>query len=161
MHPRSSSPIASVLSNTALRRILAAVVVAAGGFVLLNLTFLSYALFHWLVRTGLRLGPESAPPAWVFVVFLAIIGLASVFVFRSGLPRLAKATFAVVPVAVVLAMVGISLNRWPPLVYAVGAVCVSGSLLYLRLTRQSWVYYYAILLVALGLAIFTLAGGDI
>lgn len=108
--------------------------------------------------------PEAAPqglPIIRHVVFLVIIGLISWFVFRSRLPKIAKATYMAVPTAVVLVTVGILLYPWPVLPYLVGAVLTISVLFYFYRTKRPWLYYYNVVLVALVLMIFTLTGGEI
>jgi hypothetical protein len=93
--------------------------------------------------------------------FVVIIGIISWIVFRSGLRVLYKAIYMTVPVAVVLATVGIFLYRWPIVSYSVGSLLCIGALCYLYRTKQPWLYYYTVILVGITLAIFTLLGGEI
>lgn len=151
-------------ANAWTKNILQAMLVAAVGFVLLNITFLLYFLVFQLFDVFAP-GNTGPMPAWIpvtrAVVFLAIIALISWFVFRSKLPVIFKATFVTVPTAVVLAFIGIIFFSWPLITYLTGAVLVASVLVYFYRTRQPWLYYYSVILVAVTMAIFTLTGGEI
>jgi hypothetical protein len=100
------------------------------------------------------------PPA-KHVMFVVIIGLISWPILRSKLGTLYKAIYLTVPLAVILVTIGMFLYRWPVVVYLVGGFITIGILYYLYRTRQPWLYYYTVVLVALTLMIFTLLGGEI
>ena len=150
-----------------MRDALSAAVVAGCGFALLGITFVLDFLFHSLVdligRFFVSPGSDLAVP-WFptakHIAFLAVIVMISLPILRSRLGEIYKAVFLMVPVAVFLATIGILLYRWQPFPYMVGAVFVLGTLAYLYRTRQSWLYHYAVIVVATSLMIFTLAGGD-
>ena len=150
-----------------MRDALSAAVVAGCGFALLGITFVLDFLFNNVVD---RIGQFFVSPGSDLVVpwfptakhvaFLAVIGMISLPILRSRIGEIYKAIFLTVPVAVALVTIGILLYRWQPFPYLVGAVFVFGTLAYLYRTRQSWLYYYAVIVVATSLMIFTLAGGD-
>jgi hypothetical protein len=146
------------------KNILSAFFVAVIGFILLNLAFLFYALVFQFINIFIPRNPESAPQGLLIirhVVFLIIIGLISWFVFRSKLPKLAKATYLTVPTAVVLVTIGIFLWPSPVLPYLLGGLLTIIVLFYFYRTHKSWLYYYSVILVSILLMVFTLAGGEI
>jgi ABC-type branched-subunit amino acid transport system permease subunit len=154
-----------MLGNPGVRKILSALVVAAAGYVLLNLTFLFYWAVSLLLRLVLNPGniPEECP--WFmpvsFAVTTAIIGLVSWLVFRSRLATLIKAIYMTVPTAVVMVIIGIALYRWPAIPYVVDGLLTMVVLHIFYRTRQPWLYFYSVILVAVTLMIFTLLGGEI
>ncbi len=91
-------------------------------------------------------------------MFVVIIGLISWPIFRSKLGLLYKAIYMTVPLAVVFATIGILLYHWPVLPYLVGGLFAIGVLFYLYRTKQPWLYFYTVILVALSLMILTLLG---
>ncbi len=154
--------------NKLLKNILFAAVIAVGGFILLNLTFIFDALFQnsirALVKLFIPLNPEMDLywfPPLMHGSFVIIIALISWFVFKSKLKLLYKAIYMAVPVAVVLVTVGMFLNHWPIISYSLGGLLCLGTLYYFYRTKQPWLYYYTVILVGLTLAIFTLLGGEI
>jgi hypothetical protein len=154
----------SGLKNPLVKNILSALAVAVFGFILLNLTFLFYALVFQVFQFFIR-GNIEPLPGWVpitrFGVFLIIIGLISWLIFRLKIRTLFKAIYMTVPTAVVLVIIGIAFNAWPVMVYIVGGLITLGVLIYFYLTRKPWLYFYSIILVALTLMIYTLLGGEI
>ena len=154
--------------NPHVKNILSAVAVAGFGFVLLGLTFLLDFLFQSMVDGVIRLfTPADFNMAWYWfpptkhAMFVVVIGLISWPIFRSKLSTLHKAIYMTVPLAVVFATIGIFLYRWPLAPYLVGGLFAIGVLFYLYRTKKPWLYYYTVILVALSLMIFTLAGGEI
>jgi cation transport ATPase len=157
-----------LLKNPVVKNILSALAVAIFGFILLNLTFLFDALFQSLIDGIVRIfTPVDFNMSWQWfppikhAMFVVVILLISWFVFRSKLKVLYKAIYMTVPVAVVLATVGIFLYQWQIVSYSVGSLLCIGTLYYFYRTKQPWLYYYAVVLVGLALAIFTLTGGEI
>jgi hypothetical protein len=147
------------------KNILSALAVAAGGFVLLNLTFLFNFLVFQVIDFFMPRNPEVAPPRYFplarHALFLIIIALISWAVLRTRLRPLLKAIFMTVPAAVTLVTIGILLYPSPILPYLLGGVLTLGALLYFYLTKKPWLYYYSVVLVALALLVFTLMGGEI
>lgn len=157
-----------LFKNPIVKKILSALGVTVLGYMLLNLTFLFDFLFQSLIRGFVRLlipiNPEMNPfwfPPLMHGSFLIVIGLATFAVFRSKLSVFLKAVYLPVPVAVGLATLGIFLYPWPVAVYLLGALACLGVLYYFYRTRQPWLYYYAVILTSLTLAIFTFLGGEI
>ncbi len=154
--------------NPHVKNILSAVAVAGFGFVLLGLTFLFDFLFQSLVDGVIRLftpGDFNMACYWFpptkHAMFVVIIGLISWPIFRSKLGVLYKAIYMTVPLAVFFATIGIFLYHWPVVPYLVGGLFTIGVLFYFYRTKQPWLYYYTLILVALSLMIFALLGGEI
>jgi len=153
-----------MFKNPIAKNIFYAVVIAFFGFILLNLTI----LFDFLIQSaidqffpaGLNMTSRWYPPV-KHIIFVAIIALISWGVFKSRLGELYKATYSTVPVAVALVTTGMFLYRWPILAYGVSAVILGAIILYLNRTKKTWLYYYAVILVASVLLIMGLLGVDI
>lgn len=160
----------ALLKNPIVRKVAAALGLAGLGFVLLNLAFVLDAVFQGIIRLIVRLfapnaiGPNSSwfwlPPLMHFS-FAALIGLLTWLVLRSKLRAFFKATFLTVPMAVVLVTLGMFLGRWPYISYPLGIILVAGVLCLFHRAKQPWLYYYAVILTSLTLAVFTLTGGEI
>lgn len=157
-----------MIKNPKVKIILSALAVAIFGFILLNLTFIFDAIYQNAARgfVGLFISVNHDMKLYWYPLlmhgsFVIVIGLISWLIFRSKLDTLYKAIYMTVPVAVVLATVGIFLYRWQIVSYSVGSLLCIGTLYYFYRTKQPWLYYYAVVLVGLTLAIFTLLGGEI
>jgi len=154
-----------MFGNRRVRNILKALVIAGAGFILLNLTFLFFYAVSLLLELILIQGSTPRESQWFmpvsFAVSTAIIGLVSWLVFRSRLLILVKATYMTVPTAVALVIIGIAFYRWPVVPYLVNGALTVGILFVFYRTRQPWLYYYSVILVALTLLIYTLLGGEI
>jgi len=157
-----------MIKNPILKNVLTALLVAVLGFILLNLTFVFDALYQGLVRAIIRpFSPEDIemsvkwyPPLlhWSFVV---VIGIISWFVFKSKISTFWKAVYLCVPVAVVMATIGLSLADWPIVVYAL-SVLFSGSFLYYFITnKKPWLYSFSVIFVSLALLLMMLTGVEI
>lgn len=150
------------------KNILSVLAVAVFGLILLNLTFIFDALYQGVIRGIVQLFIPLTPDTNIFWLpglfhgsFVVVIGIISLFVFKSKLKVLYKAIYMTVPVAVVLATVGIFFYQWPIIPYLLGTLIVIGTLYYFYRTKQPWLYYYTVILVSLALAIFSLSGGEI
>jgi len=137
-----------------MKKILSAIAVAAGGFVLLNLLFLFYALITNFI--GIFAPPDAAMRYFWFapaeyILFLVILGLISWFVFRSKLKTIYKAIFLVTPVAAVCAGFGILFYHWQAAVYSLSGLFAAGVLYYFYRKKYPWLYYYAFILVGLAM----------
>lgn len=151
-----------------IKNILSALAIAFFGLILLNLTFIFDALYQGIIRGIVNLfipfNPESRLYWLPFLFhgsFVIIIGLISWPIFKSKMRVLFKAIYLTVPVAVVLVTLGMFLNRWPIILYPLGSLlCIATLYLFYR-AKQSWLYYYTVILVSLTLTIFTLLGGEI
>jgi hypothetical protein len=151
------------------KNILSAIAVPVIGFLLLNLVFLFDFLFQTVVRRifaflSKNMDPGQIPfllPPSLHLLFAILILLISWFVLRSKLGTLAKAIYLTVPWAVVLATLGILLYQQPLILAVIGISLTFSILVYLYRTKQPWIYYYSVLLVAVSLSVFTLLGGEI
>lgn len=157
-----------MFKNPMVKNILSALAVAGFGFILLNFTFIFDFLLHSLVIGLIKLFIPINPmityywfPPMMHALFVVVIGLISWLIFRSKLGVLYKAIYMTVPSAVVFVTLGMFLYRWPVAAYSIGSLCGIGILFYFYRTKQPWLYYYSVILVALALAIFSLSGGEI
>ncbi len=154
--------------NNLAKNIFLALAVAFFVFLLLNITFIFYAAFQgviiWIFSLFILTEPEMEYywfPALMHGLFVVVIGLLSYVVFKSRIRVIYKAIYLTVPVAVVLASIGMFLSRWLVIVYSFGSLFCLCTLYYLYRKKLSWLYYYTVILVAIVLAIFTLSGGEI
>ncbi|MGV8171611.1 MAG: hypothetical protein ACP5OA_02860 [Candidatus Woesearchaeota archaeon] len=154
------------------KNILWILAVTVGGFILWSITFLLDALFQGVIRRFFGLltpsGPEMGAgygyiwfPAMMHFSFLILICLISWPIFKSRLGTLYKAIYSTVPLAVIFVTIGMFLYQWPVLVYIIGGLFGINILYYLYRTKQSWIYYFAVIFTGIILAIFTLLGGEI
>ncbi len=90
-----------------------------------------------------------------------ILAVLSWFIFRSKLATLYKAIYTTVPVATVLAFIGIYFDRSPVLIYSLGALFSLGVLAYLFLTKKSWLYYFSVIFISIALLLVILLGVEI
>ena len=124
------------------------------GFILLNLTFLFDAIYRGLLRgfvsIFIPLNPETNI-FWLPQLFhgsvIIIISIISWFVFKSNLKSFYKATYMTVPLAVVYATIGIFFYQWQLIVYLLGTLFSLFILYYLYKNKQSWIYYYTLILI--------------
>lgn len=160
----------SVFKNPTFKNILSALAVALFGMILLNITFLIDALFQSAIDFIMRLFIETDVDmniAWNWFpllkhgLFFIIVGCISFVVFRSKISVLYKAIFMTVPVALVLATIGMLFYRIPGVVYLLGGIFSLGSLYYCYRTKQPWLYYYTIILIALVMFITTISRTEI
>ena len=160
--------VKKLLKNKVIRDILSALAVAFFGFILLNLTFILDFIYQSLVAAAIRLFTPNDlfmevgwfPPV-MHASFVAIVGLISLFVFRSKLRVLYKAIYMTVPAAVALVTIGMALYRWPLLSFGIAGLLCIGTLLWFHRTKQPWLYYYTVILVGAVLSVFSLMGGEI
>lgn len=155
---------AKMLKNPYVKNVFPAGAVTVFGYILLNLAFLLYALI--INGIGFFLPADFAKTSsWYMPVMMTMISVGILvsywFVFRSGLGEIYKAILMTVPTAVVLVMVGISLYRWPPAAISLGGLLSIGVLYYFYRTKQPWLYYYAVNLVAAKLLIMNSLGVEI
>lgn len=151
----------AILNNPYVKNILSALAVSFFGFILWNLAFVLYALF---VKTVLIFTPVEVvhPSSWyMLLIFAVMLAILSWFVLKSTLPDLIKATWTTVPLVVVLVGIGILTYPNSLLSFGLSAAVVMLILLYLWLSKTSWIYFYATLFTTITLLIFTLSGGEI
>jgi hypothetical protein len=155
-------------SSTLLTSILQAIGVALIGFILLNLTFLLDFVFQSIADWIMRLFTSADTnmmwgwfPPVKHALFVILICTLSWFVLRSRLGEFYKATYMTVPIAVVLATIGILLHRNPLLALLTGVIFCIGVLFYLYRNKRHWLYTYALILVSLAMLLMMLFGVDI
>ncbi len=156
----------TILDDKRVRHVLAALAVAVFGFLLANVTFLLYFLFLNLI--GLAVPDRVVGdrgwrwfPILEHVLFLVVVVLVSWPILRSKLRTLFKAIYLTQPAAVVLVTIGIVLSRWPVAMYSLSALIVAAVFFYFRQAKVSWLYYYAVGLVAAALVVITTLGVEI
>ncbi len=157
-----------IVKNKHIKNILLAVAITFCGYVLLNLTFLFDFVYQSIIRGIVELFIPFDPNMqlyWYPIVmhgsFVVLIGIFSWVIFNSSLKDIYKATYLTVPTAVVLVTVGMFLYAWKILPYVVSSLLCISALYYFYRTKQSWMYYYAVIAVSVALAIFTATGGEI
>lgn len=145
--------------------IVALIVIPLVGYVLLLIAFLLTAIIRMGLARLFFMG-DSEPAAWMPRFFH--IGTALLFLLLSflvlrmkNLKPLYKATFSVVPTAVLLVYTGMFLYNWPTVVYIISGLIVISILLYLYKTKRSWMFYYAVGLVSITLLYMQINGIDI
>jgi len=145
----------NISKNKTFKNILSALTVAFFGFFLLNLTFIFDAFYQNAIRgiiaLSINLGPDTQLywfPPLMHISFVVIIGIISWFIFKSKLKTSYKATFMIVPLAVVLVTIGMFFYRWPIAVYSLGCLFSLGILYYLYHTKQPWLYYFTLILIS-------------
>ena len=155
------------IKNPFIKNILSALAVAIFGFILLNITFLFDYAFQSIVKFFIRLftptdyNMTSWYPPLMHLLFLVIIVLISWFVFHSRIKVLYKAIYMTVPLAVVLATIGMFLYRWPIIAYSLGTIFSVFVLYYFYKTKQSWLYYYTLVLVSFVMLLVIILGVEI
>lgn len=157
-----------MIKNPILKNILSVVAITFFGFVLLNLTFVLDFLFVTAITKLINLFTSidlAITYGWYPPVmqglFIITIGLVSWLVFRSKLGTFLKAAYLTIPTAIALATVGMSLYRWPVVVYSLSGLLVIITLYYFYRTKKPWLYWYAIIIVSFALLIMVLTGAEI
>lgn len=135
------------------------------GSILLNLTFMLAAGIFKFYDLIFNFNPEMGFSKGYFILrgvtLFVILAIISYYIFRSKLTDIYKAIWTTVPSAVVLVYIGISTYRWAWLSYTLGTIFTLGILFYLYKTKKSWLYYVAVLFVAIALLIMGITGTDI
>lgn len=155
-----------MFKNPWIRNILSGIAILVVGAILLNATFLFDFGFQSLLKfIFYRDADLMMTVAWLpglqHALFAVLIGMISWTIFRTKWPVLVKAVYLPVPVAVVMATVGIFLYQWPWLSYGLSGLLVIGSLYCFYRVKLSWHYYFGVIWVALALLIMALTGQDI
>jgi hypothetical protein len=158
----------ALIKNRIIKNIFSAVAVAIFGFILLNLAFLFDALFQGLIDGIIKIfTPVDINMAWHWfppikhLLFVVLIGIISLLIFKSKLRIFFKATYMIVPLAVVFVTIGMFLYRWPIAVYSLSILFTLSILYYFYCTKKPWLYYYALILIAFVLLIVSLLGVEI
>lgn len=158
----------NIFKNPIMKNVLSAIAVAGFGFILLNLAFLFDYLFQTLidriarlfVSANLNMSLYWYPPMKHFL-FLIVILLISIAVFRSKLWILLKAIYMTVPLAAIYVTIGIFFYQWPIIVYSLSGLFSLGVLYYFYRTKKPWLYFYTLILVGVVLLIGSLTGMEI
>jgi len=151
-----------------IKNVLLALAIAVLGFIFLTLTFVFDALFQSLIDGVIKLFTSvDINMVWYWfppikhVMFVVVIGIISWFIFRIKLSDFWKATYMIVPLAVVFATIGMFFYQWPVVVYLIGGLFGIGILYYLYKTKQPWLYYYALILIGITMLLVALLGIEI
>lgn len=137
------------------KNVLSLFVIVIGGFILFNVAFILAAFVINACISIMEISPDSAPPFIGKAIYLIIIANISLFVFKSKLSTLVKATYLTVPLMVVQVFIGIVLYEQSKfIIAAIAALMISAVILYMYKKKLSWQYYFATLYVAvLGICI--------
>ena len=135
---------------TWLKNVFSALAILVGGFVLFNIAFAGAALIINGTNRLLGMDEFTAPhPLGIFAVLL-ILGSVSWTILKSNLNSLLKATYATLPMMVVLAAIGIRFYEqplWIPM--GVGGIFLVSLLYYFYRKNLPWFFYFALTVVAL------------
>lgn len=147
-----------------MKRIFTLIAIPILGYILLNLTFIFDFLFQSMLDKFFPID-YNMTCAWFpmgkHILFMVIIALISWFILKSNLKELYKAIYSAVPTAVILVTVGMFLYHWPIIEYVVSMLILGIIIFYLYKTKKSWIFYYAVTWVALGLLVMSILGMDI
>ncbi|HAE41804.1 MAG TPA: hypothetical protein DCG34_02660 [Clostridiales bacterium] len=145
--------------------IIALIFIPLVGFILLNITFLVAAVIRLgFDRVFLASNIERAPwmPRFFHIFTALILFLLSYLIIRiKNMRPLFKATYTMVPTALLLVYIGMFLYNWPIAVYIISGLIIASILFYLYRTKRSWMYYYAVGLVSATLLYMQINGMDI
>lgn len=141
-----------------------ALMIAVIGVALLNITFMFDFAWQSAVKfvflRNIDLG-NSWFPLYMHLLFVLLIAIISWLVYRMHLGDIYKATYTMVPAAVLLVTDGILFYRWPIYAYSVGVIASLIILYVFYQKKLSWFYYFAVLFVALVLLVMGLTGQQI
>lgn len=144
--------------------VLPAVIVAVLGFVFLNAIFVIdwgwTSLLKFIFWPKVELTDNWIPQVMQGSFLIIVAGL-SWLVYRTKINIVFKAAFTMVPVAVILVLDGVLLYRTPVLAYIIGTVITVGILTVFYFKKLPWLYWFAVIIVALSLVIMGLTGTDI
>ena len=140
-----------------IKNILSALAVVVFGFVLLNIAF----IFDFLLQSLVRRLLGSVYPFVLHILFMFLICLISLFIFKSKLGVLFKAIYMTVPLAVIYLTIGIFFYRWLLLPYLFGGLFFTCVLYYFYRTKQPWLYYYTLILMTVVMLLVGILGVEI
>lgn len=137
------------------KNVLSALVIMFGGFILFNAAFLLAAFVINASMSLMGMPQNAAPHVISRILYLVLIFLISLGIFKSKLNTLFKATYLTMPLMVILVFVGLVLYQQSTFLIAIiGGIIIGAVLLYIYKKKLSWQYYFATLYVAvLGLYI--------
>jgi len=134
------------------RKIVEALGIAVIGFALFNVAFMMVAAILGLIMMIAKTSIQNSGLG--FVIFLLILSVLTILVFRSKLNIIFKAGYLCMPVMSVLVMLGIVFNQYQWLVFGSAGLFIGILLGYLRMMKQPWQYLFSVLYcTALGLLI--------
>jgi hypothetical protein len=153
-----------MIKNPVVKNTLSALAILVSIPILLTLIFLFYALINSFYDKIIP-GSQNAEQIPYFflrpITLFVILAVLSWLVFRSKLAALYKAIYTTVPVATVLAFIGIYFNSRPVLIYSLGALVSLGVLAYLFFKKKPWLYYFSVIVISIILLVVALLGVDI
>jgi hypothetical protein len=96
-------------------------------------------------------------PQAMHVLYIFLITYISVLVLGSGFPTMYKASYAMVPFALVYITFYIFYFPWPDFVYFVSLLFYISVFYFFYKVRVHWLYYFSFTLVSLGLYIASIS----
>ncbi len=151
------------IKNKTIKTLLSIIAIIVIGYILLNITFLFYAVIAWII--AYPAGGMEAVSKWIgptsFTISTVLVALFTYLIFRSKWPTLIKAIYLPAPTAVMIVITGIMLYRWPIISYSVSAVLTAIVIYIFYKYKQPWIYYFSVILTALTILIFSMLGGQI
>jgi hypothetical protein len=156
------------LKKPQVQNILSALAVAFFGSILLNLIFILDWAYQSAITSIVKIFTPLNPnmdwywyPPVMHFSFIIILGFTSWFVFKSKLKVLFKAIFMLIPVTAVMVTIGMFTYQWPIIGFSISILLYTGILYYLYRSKQHWLYYYAVILVGIVMAISVITGSEI
>ncbi len=151
------------IENLVIKSIVSSATIVLGGFILFNLAFMLAAVFvrgtNLIMKLSLGI---HLPVVFSLIPFVGILFVATVLVFRSNIDHLLKATFFTMPLMSLLITVGVLMDQQPkyvPISLGAAVIAIMGCYFYLK--KMPWVYYFALLYVAVLAIYVSLSGIDI
>lgn len=138
------------------KNVLSTVFIIFVGFIFFNLAFMLAALIINVIMKIMGTPENSAPHFISWVIYLMLIFLISVLVFKSKINTLFKATFLTMPLMIIIVLIGMTFYQTKLLVAMIGAVFIGSVVLFLNKKKLPWQYYVATLYVTV-LGIFIMA----
>lgn len=150
-------------NNKFFNKILTAILIAAIGFIFLNLVFMLDGAVSALINLFIKIdGPEHLTAIISSqILFIVIVAIISYFILRSRWVVWLKASYIMVPAAAIYVILGASLYRWPLIAYSICALFGLAGLFVLYRTKQPWQYWFAFCSISIVLLIGTLMGMEI
>jgi hypothetical protein len=152
-------------------KILSAVIVTIAGFIMLNLAFLFVSTIpNGLLLLYVRVISNNYPDinttimlGYIFLIFsILLLSFISFFILKSKKFKLIyKASYSIIPLATVYAVIGRTLFQLPIIVYLISALFFIGVFYYLYKTKKPWLYYYSLILISVIMLIGSLLHVDI
>ena len=152
------------------KKILSALFISVFGFILLNLAFLfvagfvngSLALYKLITSKQLEINNNIFFGHVFLIISILIILIISLFILKSKkIKTLYKATYFMVPLAVVYVIFGMFLSNFTVLLYIISALIFFSVLYYLHRNKQSWLYYYSLIFISIIMLIMNILKIDI